>query len=121
MLSLRLADSLRAMGRADEATAVLGPPPHGDDPLGRTLALRQAEAHARAGRRAELLAEARAALAGQPFAAIEEDARLAALRDLALQTLLRSPVGEQTFEALEALGVPAERLRRVEQFASAAS
>jgi len=49
-----------------------------------------------------------------------QDARLSVLRDLAIATLLRSPVGDPTFETLEALGVPAERLKRVEQFAAAA-
>lgn len=119
-LTLQLAESLRAARRGDEATALVGPPPHGDDPAGRALALGQAEAHARAGRRAELLAEARAALAGQLFAEVEADGRLAALLDLAVRALLQSPVAAETFETLEALGVPGERLRRVEHFAAVA-
>ena len=61
-LSLLLAERLIALGKQDEAVAVLGPPPHGQDAVGRYIAFRQAEAHARAGRRAELLAEAREVL-----------------------------------------------------------
>ena len=61
-LSLLLAERLIALGKQDDAVAVLGPPPHGDDEVGRYIAFRQVEAHARAGRRAELLAEAREVL-----------------------------------------------------------
>src|SRR6185369_9519586 len=39
-LTFRLAEDLRALGRADQAVAAVGPPPHGDDTLGRYLAFR---------------------------------------------------------------------------------
>ena len=61
-LSLLLAQRLIAAGRTDDAVAVLGPPPHGDDEVGRYIAFKQMEAHARAGRLAALLAEAREVL-----------------------------------------------------------
>jgi hypothetical protein len=115
-LGLRLSQRLRAAGRAEDAAAVLGAPPHGDDAAGRYIAFRQAEAHAAAGRRAELLAEARAALHDKSHAAVDADPALAAIMDLALRALLASPVSDATLEVLEALGPPRERLARAEMF-----
>ena len=119
-LALLLAERLAAAGRADDAAAVLGPPPHGDDAVGRYIAFRQVEAHARAGRRAELLAEAREVLQRRTRAAVEGDAALTAVMDVALRTLLASPVSAETVEVLESLGPPRERLGRAEAFAQAA-
>src|SRR4029078_9720097 len=72
-LSLLLAQRLMAAGRTDDAVAVLGPPPHGDDEVGRYIAFKQMEAHARAGRLGALLAEAREVLARRSHAAVEDD------------------------------------------------
>ena len=47
-LSVLLAERLAAAGRVDDASAMLGPPPHGDDAIGRYIAFKQMEAHARA-------------------------------------------------------------------------
>jgi hypothetical protein len=115
-LGLRLSERLRAAGRSEDASAVLGAPPHGDDAVGRYIAFRQAEAHAAADRRAELLAEARAALHDKTRLTVEADPSLAALMDLALRALLASPVSDATLEVLEALGPPRERLARAEMF-----
>jgi hypothetical protein len=115
-LAFEAAERLRAAGRADDAASVLGPPPHGEDVLGRYVAFRQVEAHAAAGRRAELLAEARVALKDHPRAVVDADPALAATLDLALRTLLASPVTDDTMELLEALGPPRERLARAEAF-----
>src|SRR6185369_6995753 len=46
-LSLLLAQRMTAAGRAEDAAATLGPPPHGDDAVGRYIAFKQMEAHAR--------------------------------------------------------------------------
>jgi hypothetical protein len=46
-LALLLSDRLVAANRPDDAAAILGPPPHGDDAIGRYIAFRQVEAHAR--------------------------------------------------------------------------
>jgi hypothetical protein len=119
-LSLLLAERLIARGKQDEAVAMLGPPPHGQDPVGRFIAFRQAEAHARAGRRGELLAEAREVLNRRSRRDVEEDPALAAVMDLALRTLLASPVSAETLEVLESLGPPRERLQRAEAFAQIA-
>jgi len=119
-LSLRLGERLRALGRVDDAAIALGPPPHGDDAVGRYLAFRQAEAHAKAGRRAELLGEARAALGKHGSKTVERDRALAAVFDMALRTLLASPVTAETLEVLEAIGVLGERLQRIERFAELA-
>ena len=119
-LSLRLADRLLAAQRPDDAVAILGPPPHGDDAVGRYIAFRQAEAHARANRRAELLAEAREALNRHRRKEVEDDPALGAIMDLALRTLRASPVSPETMEVLEALGPPRERLARAEAFAAGA-
>jgi hypothetical protein len=119
-LSLLLADRLIAAQRPDDAVAILGAPPHGDDALGRTIAFRQAEAHARANRRAELLAEAREALHDHSRKEVDGDPALAAIMDLALRTLRASPVSPETMEVLEALGPPRERLARAEAFAAGA-
>lgn len=119
-LAFRLGERLREIGRADDAVAAFDLPPHGDDAIGRYVAFRQAEAHARSGRRAEVIAEARAALGRATAANVDADAALAAIRDLAIGTLLASPVSAETLEVVEALGVPAERLQRTERFADAA-
>jgi hypothetical protein len=119
-VALRLADRLVQAGRGEDATAVLGPPPHGDDDIGRYIAFRQVEAHARAGRRAELLAEAREVLHRTSRAAVDEDPALAAVMDVALRALLASPVSAETLEMIEALGPPRERLARAEAFAQIA-
>lgn len=119
-LSLRLADRLIAAQRPDDAVAILGPPPHGDDPVGRYIAFRQAQAHARANRRAELLAEAREALNRHGHKQVDADPALAAIMDMALRTLRASPVSPETMEVLEALGPPRERVARAEAFATGA-
>jgi len=119
-LSLLLAQRLVAAGRTDDAVAVLGPPPHGDDEVGRYIAFKQMEAHARAGRLAALLAEAREVLARRSHAAVEDDPASTAIMDIALRTLLASPVSDETLEVLESLGPPHERLGRADQFAQAA-
>jgi hypothetical protein len=119
-LSLLLAERLIALGKQDEAVAILGPPPHGQDAVGRFIAFRQAEAHARAGRRGELLAEAREVLGRRSRRDAEDDPALAAVMDLALRTLLASPVSDETLEVLESLGPPRERLLRAEAFAQLA-
>jgi hypothetical protein len=84
------------------------------------VAFRQTEAHARAGRRAEALAEARAALHGKSRDVVDGDPALSAVMDLAMRTLLASPVSAETMEVLESLGRPRERLARAEAFAQAA-
>ena len=117
VLAFRLAEQLRAAGRPDEAVAALGPPPHGDDALGRYLAFRQVEAHVKAGHRAEALAEARAALGRHHRATIDGHTALAAIDDFAMRLLVGSPVSAETIEVLEALGDPSERVARVERFA----
>ncbi len=119
-LSLVIADRLVAAHRPEDAVAILGPPPHGDDALGRAIAFRQAEAHAHANRRAELLAEAREALHNHARKDVDGDPALAAIMDLALRTLRASPVSPETMEVLEALGPPRERLARAEAFAAGA-
>jgi hypothetical protein len=119
-LSLRLADRLMAAQRPEDAVAILGPPPHGDDAIGRYIAFRQAQAHARANRRAELLAEAREALNRHGRKEVEGDPALGAIMDMALRTLRASPVSPETMEVLEALGPPRERLARAEAFAAGA-
>jgi hypothetical protein len=119
-LALLLSDRLVAANRPDDAAAILGPPPHGDDAIGRYIAFRQVEAHARAGRRAELLAEAREALHRHARAEVDADPALGAVMDMALRTLRASPVSVETMEVLEALGPPRERLIRAEAFAEMA-
>ncbi|HEY7370958.1 MAG TPA: hypothetical protein VIF57_02185, partial [Polyangia bacterium] len=119
-LSLLLAQRLAAAGRADDASALLGPPPHGDDAVGRYIAFKQMEVHARAGRFALLLAEAREVLARRPHQEVEDDATSTAIMDIALRALLASPVSDATLEVLESLGPPRERLGRAEAFAQAA-
>jgi len=119
-LSLLLAQRLFAAGRADDAVGVLGPPPHGDDAVGRYIAFKQMEAHARAGRHGPLLAEAREVLARRDHGDVENDATSTAVMDIALRTLLASPVSDETMEVLEALGPPRERLGRADAFAQAA-
>ena len=119
-LALLLSDRLVAANRPDDAAAILGPPPHGDDAIGRYIAFRQVEAHARAGRRAELLAEAREALHRHARAEVDADPALGAVMDMALRTLRASPVSAETMEVLEALGPPRERLIRAEAFAEMA-
>ena len=89
---------------------MLGPPPHGDDAIGRYIAFRQMEAHARAGRRGPLLAEAREVLGRRQHADVENDPASTAIMDIALRTLLASPVSDETLEVLESLGPPRERL-----------
>jgi hypothetical protein len=120
VLAFRLAEHLRDAGRIDEAVAIIGPPPHGDDPLGRYLAFRQMDAHMKAGRRAEALAEARAALGRHRRATIDGHTALAAIDDFAMRLLVGSPVTPESIEVLEALGDPSERLARVERFAQMA-
>ena len=88
--------------------------------LGRYIAFRQVEAHARAGRRAELLAEAREVLHRARRMEVEEEPALGAVMDLALHALLASTVSPETLEVLEALGPPRERLGRAEAFAQLA-
>ncbi len=119
-LALLLADRLVAAKRPDDAAAMLGAPPHGDDEIGRYIAFRQIEAHARAGRRAELFAEAREALHRHGRAEVEADPALGAIMDMALRTLEASPVSSETMEMLEALGPPRERLSRAQAFAEMA-
>ena len=119
-LALLLADRLVAAKRPDDAVAILGAPPHGDDAVGRYIAFRQVEAHARAGRRAELFAEAREALHRHGHADVDADPALGAIMDMALRTLEASPVSPETMEMLEALGPPRERLSRAEAFAGMA-
>jgi hypothetical protein len=119
-LALRLAERLDAGKRGDDAVAILGPPPHGDDAIGRYIAFHQVVAHARAGRRAELLAEAREALHRHGRAEVDAEPALGAVMDLALRTLEASPVSPETLEVLEALGPPRERLARAEAFAKLA-
>ncbi|HSY41649.1 MAG TPA: hypothetical protein VLA79_19050, partial [Polyangia bacterium] len=119
-LALLLADRLVAAKRPEDAVAILGPPPHGDDAIGRYIAFRQVEAHARAGRRAELFAEAREALHRHGHADVEADPALGAMMDMALRTLEASPVSAETMEMLEALGPPRERLARAQAFAEMA-
>jgi hypothetical protein len=116
-LALLLAERLEAAKRSEDAVAILGPPPHGDDAIGRFIAFRQVVAHARAGRRADLLAEAREALHRHGRADVDADPALGAMMDLALRTLEASPVSAETVEVLEALGPPRERLARAEAFA----
>jgi hypothetical protein len=119
-LALLLADRLVAAKRPDDAVAILGAPPHGDDAVGRYIAFRQVEAHARAGRRAELFAEAREALHRHGHADVEADPALGAMMDMALRALEASPVSSETMEMLEALGPPRERLSRAQAFAEMA-
>jgi hypothetical protein len=119
-LALLLADRLAAARRPDDAVAILGAPPHGDDDVGRYIAFRQVEAHARAGRRAELFAEAREALHRHGRADVDADPALGAIMDMALRTLEASPVSSETMEMLEALGPPRERLSRAQAFAEMA-
>ena len=119
-LSLLVADRLALAGRTDDAAAVLGPPPHGEDAIGRYIAFKQMEAHARANRRGPLLAEAREVLGRRPRAEVDEDPTSLAIMDMALRTLLASPVSDETMEMLESLGPPRERLGRAEAFAGAA-
>ena len=119
-LALLLADRLVAAKRPEDAAAILGAPPHGDDEIGRYIAFRQVEAHARAGRRAELFAEAREALHRHGRADVEADPALGAIMDMALRTLEASPVSSETMEMLEALGPPRERLSRAQAFAEMA-
>src|SRR5450631_3950726 len=119
-LALLLADRLVAAKRPDDAVAILGAPPHGDDAIGRYIAFRQVEAHARAGRRAELLAEAREALHRHGHADVDADPALGAMMDLALRALEASPVSSETMEVLEALGPPRERLSRAQAFSEMA-
>ena len=95
-LQLVLSERLADRGRREEATAVRGPPPHGDDQIGRYLAFRQVESHAAAGRRAELLAEARALLHDRKRASVAAYPALQAVMDVALRTLLASPVSAET-------------------------
>jgi hypothetical protein len=116
-LALLIAERLDAAKRGDDAVAILGPPPHGDDAIGRYIVFHQVVAHARAGHRAELLAEAREALHRHPHADVAADPTLGAVMDLALRTLEASPVSAETMEVLEALGPPRERLARAEAFA----
>ena len=119
-LSVLLAERLAAAGRADDAASMLGPPPHGDDAIGRYIAFRQMEAHARAGRRGPLLAEAREVLGRRSHAEVENDPASTAVMDIALRTLLASPISDETLEVLESLGPPRERLGRAEAFAQTA-
>ena len=119
-LSLLMAERLAAVGRVDDAVATLGPPPHGDDPIGRYIAFKQMEAHARANRRGLVLAEAREVLGRRAHAEVEQDPTAMAIMDIALRTLLASPVSDETLEVLESLGPPRERLGRAEAFAQAA-
>ena len=119
-LSLVIAERLIAIGRVDDATAILGPPPHGDDAIGRYIAFLQAQAHARAGRRAELLAEARELLHRHRHTEVDADPALGAVMDMALRTLRASPISPETMEVLEALGPPRERLARADAFAETA-
>jgi hypothetical protein len=116
-LSLLLAERLAAAGREQDASATLGPPPHGDDEIGRYIAFKQMEAHARASRLGPLLAEAREVLNRRPHADVEHDPASMAIMDIALRTLLASPVSDETLEVLESLGPPRERLGRAEEFA----
>ena len=116
-LSLLLAERLESAGLAQEASATLGPPPHGDDEIGRYIAFKQMEAHARASRLGPLLAEAREVLNRRPHAEVERDPASTAIMDIALRTLLASPVSDETLEVLESLGPPRERLGRAEEFA----
>jgi len=78
------------------------------------------EAHARAGRHAALLAEAREVLGRRAHADVEDDPTSTAIMDIALRTLLASPVSDETLEVLESFGPPRERLGRAEAFAQAA-
>jgi hypothetical protein len=119
-LALLLADRLVATKRPDDAVAILGAPPHGDDDVGRYIAFRQVEAHARAGRRAELFAEAREVLHRHGRTDVDADPALGAIMDMALRTLEASPVSSETMEMLEALGPPRERLSRAQAFAEMA-
>jgi len=119
-LSVLVAERLAAAGRADDAVAVLGPPPHGDDAIGRYIAFKQMEAHAKANRRAPLLAEAREVLARRSHAEVQDDRASTAIMDMALRTLLASPVSDETLEVLESLGPPRERLGRADAFAQRA-
>jgi hypothetical protein len=119
-LSLLLAERLTAAGRGEEASTTLGPPPHGEDAIGRYIAFRQMEAHARAGRLGPLLAEAREVLARRSYTEVETDPALTAIMDIALRTLLASPVSDETMEVIESLGPPRERLARAEAFAQLA-
>jgi hypothetical protein len=119
-LALLLAERMVAAKRPDDALAILGAPPHGDDAIGRYIAFRQAEAHARSGHRAELLAEAREALHRHDRAEVDADPALGAMLDMALRTLQASPVSPETMEILEALGPPRERLSRAQSFAEMA-
>jgi len=119
-LSLLMAERLITAGRADDASATLGPPPHGDDAIGRYIAFKQMEAHARASRLGPLLAEAREVLARRSHDEVENDATSLAIMEIALRTLLASPVSDETLEVLESLGPPRERLGRAEAFAQAA-
>ncbi len=119
-LALLLAERLVATKRPDDAVAILGAPPHGDDAIGRYIAFRQAEAYARSGHRAELLAEAREALHRHDRAEVDANPALGAMMDMALRTLQASPVSPETMEILEALGPPRERLSRAQSFAEMA-
>jgi hypothetical protein len=120
VLSYRLSEQLRVLGRIEDAVIAIGPPPHGNDAMGNYLAFRQVEAHVKAGRRAEALAEARAALNRQQRAVIDADAALAAIDDLALRILVSAPLTAQSIEVIEALGDPSERIGRVDRFAQMA-
>jgi hypothetical protein len=119
-LSLLLSQRLAAAGKTDDASAVLGPPPHGDDAVGRYIAFKQMEAHARGNRLALLLAEAREVLGRRSHEQVEADPTSQAIMEIALRTLLASPVSDATLEVLESLGPPRERLGRAEAFAQAA-
>src|SRR5262249_14044278 len=68
----------------------------------------------------QLLAEAREVLARRSHQEVENDPTSTAVMDIALRTLLASPVSDATLEVLESLGPPRERLGRAEAFAQAA-
>jgi hypothetical protein len=59
-------------------------------------------------------------LARRAHADVDNDPTSTAIMDIALRTLLASPVSDETLEVLESLGPPRERLGRADQFAQAA-
>jgi hypothetical protein len=90
-LSLLLAQRLFAPGAPTTRSASWARRPTATMRWAATSRFKQMEAHARAGRRGPLLAEAREVLARRAHTDVEEDPTSTAVMDIALRTLLASP------------------------------